>query len=226
MKQALVSGILFAALGVALPSPARAATIGLCNTGQSADCSAVLADVAIDPNYTIIAGPAGFTGSTKVVLSNGFPIPPWVANDANSKWITSAAADNHGDDHQPANPFATPYTYRTTFDLTGFDLSSVAINGMWGTDDLGLDIRINGASTGQTSAGFTTLVPFSIMSGFVFGTNTLDFVLSNTGGNWTGLRVDDVTATADPIPEPATVTLFGSGLLALIARQRRRALTA
>jgi hypothetical protein len=222
MKKSVVSAAALAVVVSGFAAPARAATIGLCNTGQTADCSAVLSDLALDPNYTIIAGPAGFTGDAKVVLSSGFPIPPWVGNDANSKWITPAAASDHGDDGRPANPFAPIYTYLTTFDLSGFNLSTVRINGLWGTDDLGLDIRINGLSTGQTSGGFATLVPFSITSGFISGVNTLAFDLSNTGGNWTGLRVDDIMATGDPIPEPGTIALFGTGLLGLVARYRQR----
>ena len=222
MHKVVVSAAIFASLTMGLARVADAAPIGLCNTGQTANCTGVLPDLAIDQNYTIIAGPTGFTGDTKVVLSSGFPIPPWVANDANSKWITPAAATDHGSDGSAPNPLAPRYTYRTTFDLTRFDLSTVQINGLWGTDDVGLDIRINGLSTGQVSGGFSALTPFSITSGFVSGLNTLDFDLANTGGTFTGLRVDDISATGNPVPEPATMTLFATGVLGLAARYRRR----
>jgi len=44
------------------------------------------------------------------------------------------------------------------------------------------------------------------------------FLVPNTGGNW---MVSSVLYNVAPTPEPATVVLLGSGLLALIARRRR-----
>jgi hypothetical protein len=57
---------------------------------------------------------------------------------------------------------------------------------------LGTDILVNGTSTGITSPGFATLTPFTISSGLVAGTNTLDFKMSNLPPtpNPAGLRVD------------------------------------
>src|SRR3954465_12954728 len=137
------------ALLVTAPRTASAVAITVCNTGQPAGCSGTLADLANDPNYTIISGPTGCPGNTRVVDSTQFPIPPWIADDANSKWISSANADIHGNDG--SGPNTTPYVYRTTFNLTGFDLASVTISGNWATDDIGTDILINGFSTGQVT---------------------------------------------------------------------------
>jgi hypothetical protein len=48
---------------------------------------------------------------------------------------------------------------------------------------------------------------------------TLSF-LSQTTGNFYGPAIDDVSVT--PVPEPATMALFGSGLVTLYLRKRRQ----
>ena len=127
-----------------------------------------------DPHYAIFAQPGAGSLVDSTVPVDGFPIPPWVANDANSRWIGPATADAVG---PPGG-----YIYRTSFTLpVDVDLSTVLITGLWGTDDPGLDILINTASTSNTSSGFGSLTAFSITPGFVVGANTLDFVLHMRG---------------------------------------------
>jgi hypothetical protein len=195
----------------------------LCNTGQPVGCSGTLADGSLDPNYTIVTGPLLFTGPTKVVGEDGFPIGPWAANDSNSKWIGPGTAD------ADSNADGGAYTYQIVFSLAGLDASTASISGLWGVDDTGV-INLNGASTGNTITtigGFSTLTPFSITSGFSAGVNTLDFVVTNGGGP-TGLRVDDIVTSAQAtdgvVPEPATLILLGSALMSAAARTawRRR----
>src|SRR5262249_45642139 len=73
--------------------------------------------------------------------------------------------------------------------------------GRWATDNAGTDILINGASTGQTSAGFDTFTPFQITSGFFAGFNTLTFKINNAGlsPSPSGLRVE-MSGLAAPEP--------------------------
>lgn len=213
---------MMAAAVILAPVLAHAAPIIICNTGQAAGCVGTLPDLSLDPNYTIIEAPAGFTGASRVVLDDAFPIPPWAPNDANSKWIGPATASNLDSDGDEGR-----YVYRTTFDLTGLDADTAVLTGRWGTDNTGVDILINGISTGYTRPfdAFGALATFSITSGFVDGINTLDFVLLNVPGpanNPTGLRVDDLVGSAQPIPEPGTLALLASGLGGAIAQWRRR----
>ena len=171
---------------------------GLFNTGVSDD-NTLLPDGATDPHYTLIASAdPSFPGPlTKVVNSSGYPIPPWIANGPNSKWIAPRA-------DEITSPTGI-YTYRITFDLTGLDHSSAVITGQWTTDNDGVDILINGMSTGFTTPGDAFaqgFFLFTIGSGFVPDTNTLDFVVHNGvpgGDNPTGLRVE-LSGTANVAP--------------------------
>jgi hypothetical protein len=103
--------------------------------------------------------------------------------------------------------------------------ATAVLIGQWATDDAGVDIRINGVSTGNTAAGFTGWSAFTLSGGFIAGINTLDFIVSNSpgdSGNPTGLRVE-MLGTADPagVPEPMSLVLLGSGFVALGMLRRR-----
>ena len=207
--------LLTAAAALSMATTAMAQTLSitdLYNTGVNI-AGTVLADNAIDPHYDISGA---FTGDAIVATSaGGFPITPWIPEDANSAWAT------------PANNTEGPageYLYLTTFTLpVDADLASVSITGKWATDDGGVSISLNGVLTNNTAAGgFQTYTPFSISGSsftFVAGTNTLGFRLSNGGGP-TGLRVDDMVGTYS-VPEPAGLSLLALGGLGLLARRRR-----
>ena len=86
-------------------------------------------------------------------------------------------------------------------------------------------MKINGVSTGQQAGFATTWTAFAITSGFVAGTNTLDFIVQNSGGP-TGVRVE-MSGTADRlgggVPEPASwaMMLVGFGGMGALLRSRR-----
>jgi hypothetical protein len=186
------------AVATAVASSANAAVInGLFNTGVDNTTTTLVPHGAPDPHYTITA-PAGFP--TVTVDDTTFPFPPWVANTygvGGSRWI--------GPDRSSQGP-AGPYTYQTTFNLpSNAILSTAMITGLWGTDDASSDIWLNGVPQSQVSAGFTSLVPFMVSSGFQIGLNTLEFRLFNSGGP-TGLRVDKIAGKYQ-VPEPASVAL-------------------
>lgn len=211
MKIALVVAALLATSVTANAAPITT----LFNTGVGYTGS--LPFQAFDTHYTLVSAPGAFTATPRVGdSSNGFPIPPWVGDDAASKWI------GINSDTQFNGPIGN-YDYRTTFSLAGFNPATAAIIGQWSVDNTGVDILINGHSTGQTNSNqFQTFTSFAINSGFVAGVNTIDFIVNNAGGP-TGLRVEQTgSATASPVPEAGSFALFGLGMAALGLGRRRR----
>ncbi len=187
-----------------LPFAASAAPIpGLYNSGVN-DSGQLLANGVVDPHYTLVLsadvaapGPSAF-----VVNDTLFPIVsgPWLASGPASKWIGPMANQSSG--NLPGD-----YRYRLVFNLTGLEPSTAVITGRWTSDNAGPDILVNGRSTGFTSDGnFGGLnSSFTISSGFVDGTNTLDFVVNNAGtaANPTAVRIE-LSGTADLQPPPGT----------------------
>ncbi len=187
---------------------------GLFNTGLDASGQALPAG-SMDPHYTLVeSADAGAPGPAAFVVNEGFPIPPWIGNSATSKWIAPTAAQGTGN-------AAGDYTYRLTFSLDDFLPGTATITGQWTSDNGGPAILLNGAATGQSQSGnFGAFSPFSITGGFVAGTNTLDFVVTNAGdsANPTGLRVE-LSGSAEPEPPPNTppiITDQPTGLTAAV----------
>jgi len=175
----------------------------LFNTGVGSTGSPLANATIGDPHYSLVSVPGGTTSIRVVTSANGFPVGPWIGDDSVSAWI------GPNNDSQADGPIGH-YDYRTTFDLTGFAPSTASITGLWATDNEGINILINGVSTGNTigaAQGFTSFTPFSITGGFVSGINTLDFIVNNDAGP-TGLRVEMQGMALTVVPEPATATLL------------------
>lgn len=155
---------------------------GLYNTGVD-DNNALLPLGSVDPHYTLITsadtnapGPNAYVG-----IVPGF----WINNGPNSEWIAAVPTTGAGNCITGGDCVAGGnYVYRTTFDLSGYDPATVSIAGTWSMDNVGVDIILNGGSTGITDStiGFWGWSSFALTNGFVNGPNTLDFVVWNQAG--------------------------------------------
>lgn len=207
------------ALAAVLLSPVAAEAVpitGLFNTGVDAS-GAPLANNATELHYSLVSVPSGSTGLRVATSANAFPIPPWLGDNSTSAWIgPTGATDLNG-------PVGT-YDYRTTFSLSALDAPHASIAGQWAVDNAGIDILLNGKSTGATANDFQSFYNFSITGGFIGGTNTLDFIVTNappaSSSNPTGLRTQMVGVI--PITEPASVVLLATGLMGAGLLRRKR----
>jgi len=227
--------ILVACAVLALAGVAPATPIAVFNTGVNGSGIPLANNTIGDPHYVLMSVPGGTTDIRVRTSAGGWPIGPWIADDAISAWIGPANDpilhpewECCGQTSGVGGPIGE-YVYRTTFDLTGLDPITAVLSGRWSTDDTGSDILLNGVSTGITITvpGYSAWSPIFIDSGFVSGINTLDFVVKNWDdvnqmGGPTGLRVE-IEGRADPIPEPGTLLLLGSGLLVLARLVRKNA---
>ena len=159
--------------------------LGLYSTGLDND-GLPLANGAIDLHWTITATPSGEGNASAYATMNSNPIgTAWIANSYMSRWISPQTNEALGD--APGT-----YRYRTTFNLTRFDPTTVQIIAEVAVDDTLTDVQLNGQSLKLTAKGAAAFTPLSINSGYVAGVNRLEFVVNNTGtaANPSGLRVE------------------------------------
>ena len=212
---------------LACGSLSAASLFGVCGTGFTNDtCSTEATSGFSDGNWTLSTTAETISGSAPfVTLAGPFTgTPHWVADSGSSKWISPRILETGSSDA------AGVYTYTETFTIAApFLPSSAVIAGKWTADNSGF-IELNGTevdpgaaiATG-TAGAFQNFVNFTINSGFVLGTNTLTFVVTNssTGSpNVTGLDVQ-ITEAQIFTPEPATFGFMGAGLAALAILGRK-----
>jgi len=198
----------------------------------------------VDAHYQLVVNPNDATTNAYVVTDDKWPVAgptgtnrPWIANSSTSKWIAPLFISDDTKPYVPvgfgyvSNAVGT-YTYRTTFDLTGFNPATATIAGKWWVDNYRGGIFLNGSSTSiytpiiNDPDGLQQDRTFTINSALLHaGVNYLDFVVVNQDGpnygNPSGLRVEFTSKDANPVPLPPAVWLLGSGLLGLSYIRRK-----
>jgi len=178
-------------------SSATGAPLPIYSTGLGAGGTTQLAGGASDPNWSVnnpnsccvYSGPA-------TVLSAGNIYTSWPPDTANSQWIAWSDTNDGG----PAG-----YMFTQTFDLSGFDPATAAIQGTIWVDD-GAYMYLNNepvvyADNSTWSLSGQPGMPFSIgphSTLFLPGTNTISVVITNSDSNYEGINVLIASATAAP----------------------------
>jgi MYXO-CTERM domain-containing protein len=209
MRNLLIGLIL---LVTPLLASASVATVTLHNTGVDAN-DALVAFGEATSFWTLSAAPSG---SSQALGSTPFRFrhPAYAADTSVSAWVSPGAFGNAGTGGQ--------YIYDLSFDLTGFDLASVTIEGLFSSDNDGA-LWLNDEPVAVTSgfAGFGTMKAFSLTSGFVAGINVIHAMVLNAGDP-TAFHVQFTNVAASPVPLPPPALLLTGALLALGARRRRK----
>ena len=171
----------------------------------------------------ILEGGTGSTGAGNILLSGGTVVD--VSNGAYFNGTTTPASDWVWDVAN-SNGSANPLLFTFSFSLTGFDVSTAVLTGLWGIDNVG-SVSLNGnilsSLPNVITNNFNVLHAFSARPGssaFVAGLNVLSYNVENRGGP--GAFRTSVQVNANPIPEPSTLAILGLGLMALASRRFKK----
>ena len=162
-----------------------------------------------------------------------FDISPgtvWHAALPNSSWVSFNAATG------PTSSLVVPngdYIYTTTFTLAAADAADVATLSLLADDTV--SVFLNNTLIQQaagplgpgnpysmcSNTGPNCITPLTVtLTGLQAGLNTLTFDVKQVNGVSEGLDFSG-SLTPAAVPEPASLALFGSGLLGLVGLTRR-----
>jgi hypothetical protein len=146
-----------------------------------------------DPRWQLVAdsNDRAFAARPAVVCGPG---PVGLDNDDRSAWVSTA-----GD--RPNVP-GGKYTFATTFDLAGFDPSTVELHLALGVDNFVREVLLNGKPTGLVLArppneAKSKRTASEIKEGFVPGENRLEIVVENGAGVGTKNRPNAMALRAE-----------------------------
>lgn len=126
-----------------------------------------------DPHWQLLPG-SQVTGNPVLYPAQTFP----PLTNGLCYWIGPVSYLGHG---------PSVFLFQTWFWLDPGQVETALLQGTWATVGAGADILINGHSTGQTigdEISTFTNSPFVIHNGFVAGSNSVTFVVSNSWGTY------------------------------------------
>lgn len=219
MTKKLVSSLILAS--GALFAGAASASLVL-NTGVAADGS-VLSAGSIDPLWTISTDGVQFSAA-RVAYPGSYPDMAGGQTCCGMETVAGVAAWIT----TPSVVATSPTTgwgvnnmvyARRSFDLSGYDLSTVTLNGRLRVADSSHGIYINGSlvpGTGYAGYTFTTDHFFSLAAGsglFQSGANLIEMRGDSVNDVWDAFWLDaQVIGRASSVPEPTTLVLLLAGL--------------
>ena len=196
------------------------------NTGTNAG-GALLANLALDPYWAIsLNGGSTFTAAKAASSTNPIIYPGMCStNCVNANWVSDPSID--GISSNTAWGVGNAVNARRTFDLTGYILSTVSLNGSFRIADNSFGAFLNGVYIPGSIIGTDTWGSDNALTanaGFVNGINTLELRGESYNSTWDGFYVEAVVrGVNNVVPEPSTYALMALGLsiVGLVARRRR-----
>lgn len=176
--------------------------------------AAQAAPIAIGSTLRGDAGGINAAGAAVSIATNNVAYTQQITDPA-SEWVWIAGMN--------------PVTFEFGFDLTGFDVTTTVLSGLWGVDNVGT-VALNGteiASLPAVVAGnYARLHAYGANAASLFnqGANVLTFNLANTGGPAAFRATAIVTAdamSAVPLPAAAPLLIGGVALLGGLRSRRR-----
>ena len=198
-----------------LPLPAPLLVAAPPNTGFTASGTKIAAG-GVDSRWTYsfnptVSGnfPTATASSPSVFTVSNFQ---WPAASSASQWIVGSAG---GRSQAPGY-----HKYSSTFSVA--DPANTIVAGTWACDDT-CSIYINGNLAPVPTANYKTMSVFSIKTGFVTGTNTIQVVVWNgwgVGSAWNphGLNMNFAPISQPPAPAPFTGKCAPSTSTAIVQR--------
>ena len=168
---------------------------------------------ASDQAFTALTQ-SGSSGSTSFWSNSGTFTPPAVGHDAGSNYLTMTPGTN-------PNIVVVRWTapFEGIFSITGnfFDVNPL----------IGASVHVRINSPSPTDSGWGPISgdldqSFSFLNRTLTAGTTVDFSVDSNGNRnqLIGLRADIETPT-EPVPEPFTMLLFGTGLAGLFRAKRK-----
>ena len=182
-----------------------AAAAALVTTAAQAATIAAVGTSATGGSFTATGGTIIAVNDSAYWQTGTAPASEWI-------WVDDASAVNAA-------------RFELTFDLTGYDLSTVSFASTIGIDNY-VDVFLNGTLLGRINNAYATPFTYTYADAAFLqdGTNVLRFDAVDTGGPAAFRAAITITGDAlpppAPVPLPAGAALLGLGLGALALRRK------
>jgi len=132
-----------------------------------------------------------------------------------SSWVTYTGANGGW---YPTNGSTSDFYARELVDITG----TVTAASFLATVDDDVQVWVNGTMVlNDANGGCCNVTPVNIAAYLTLGENVIAVKANNNQGGYSASFSGSVTET-DPVPEPASMTLMGTGLAVIGVLRRRR----